>query len=103
MLKQKADGSISFGGYEFMRRRGPQTHVTESYVSSPPALTITDLRGDVWALGFEKSISGGEFAFPVMRNGFPCGETANRIEMKGGRVSIFGPGGRKYWNGRTFV
>lgn len=95
--------TIKFAGFEFARRKGPQTHVTEDYVSSPPALHITDERGDVWVLGFNTSVSGGEFAFDVLRNGLPVGEKANRIERRNGKISIFGPEGRKIWNGRSFV
>jgi len=95
--------TLKFGGFEFARRKGPQTHITENYVSSPPALTITDEAGDVWVLGLDSVISRGEFAFPVLRNGFPVGEMANRIERRGGKISIFGPEGRKVWTGRSFV
>jgi hypothetical protein len=95
--------TIAFAGFEFARRKGPQTHVTENYVSSPPALHITDEAGDVWVLGMDSIISRGEFAFDVLRNGFPAGERANRIERRNGKISIFGPEGRKAWNGRSFV
>ena len=36
----------------FMAPVGPQQHETESYVSVPPALTITDETGAIWTLGF---------------------------------------------------
>lgn len=96
---------ISFGGYDFVRRKGPQTHITESYVSSPPALTVTDERGDVWCLApWDKGIiSRGEFAYDVLRNGNPVGESANRIERRNNRIYIFGPEGRKVWTGRSFI
>ena len=95
--------SISFGGFDFARRKGPQMHITESYVCSPPALTITDETGAVWVLGMTGGISRGEFEFDVLRNGFPVGEAANRIERRNGKIYIFGPEGRKAWNGRTFL
>lgn len=95
--------TVKFNGFEFMRRKGPQTHITDNYVCSPPALTITDEAGDVWALGFDSIVSRGEFAFDVRRNGFPVGERANRIERRNGKIRIFGPEGAKTWNGRSFV
>ena len=91
-------------GLDYMVRRGLQQHVTEDYVSSPPALTITDERGDLWCLGFGGGhVSGGEFAHPVLRNGQATGEMANRIERRGGRIRIFTAGGWKRWTGTTFI
>jgi hypothetical protein len=88
----------------FMVRQGPQTHITESYVSSPPALTITDERGDVWVLGFNYGSSPrGEFAFNVLRNGTETGEIASRIERRGGRIRIFTANGWKRWTGVSFI
>ena len=88
----------------FMVRKGEQTHVTEDYVSSPPALTITDVRGDLWCLGFNGGrVQGGEFAYNVLRNGVDTGEMANRIERGGGRVRIFTADGWKRWTGTTFI
>lgn len=95
--------TLKFAGFEFMRRNGPQTHITENYVSSPPALTITDEAGAVWCLGMSGIVSGGEFAFDVLRNGISVGEKANRIERRNDKISIFGPEGRKAWNGRSFT
>jgi len=89
---------------QFMDRHGPQTHVTESYVSSPPALTITDERGDLWCLGFNGGrVQGGEFSYGVLRNGVDTGEMANRIERRGGRIRIFTSDGWKRWTGAAFV
>ena len=89
---------------QFMVRQGPQTHVTEDYVSSPPALTIIDERGDLWCLGFTGGrVSGGEFAYNVLRNGTETGEMANRIERRGGRIAIFTADGWKRWTGLGFV
>lgn len=104
---------VSFGGYEFLRkanpglgymiRKEPQRYITEDYVCTPPALTITDETGAIWCLGFNTELSRGEFAYDVVRNGVPVGEKANRIERRAGKISIFGPEGRKNWNGRSFV
>jgi hypothetical protein len=88
----------------FMRLNGEQHHITETDVSVPPALTITDERGDVWTIGFQGGhVSRGEFVFDVVRNGLPTGEFANRIEKRNGRVRIFGPYGFKRWTGNQFV
>jgi hypothetical protein len=89
---------------DYMRRRGEQTHITESYVSSPPALTITDEAGDLWCLGFTYGAAPrGEFAFNVLRNGVETGELASRIERRGGRVRIFTSSGWKRWTGSSFI
>ena len=91
----------------FMERQGEQHHVTESYISVPPALTITDERGDVWTLGFISASKwqapDGEFAFEVLRNGIGTMEIASRIERRGGRTRIFTKDGWKNWSGREFV
>ena len=91
----------------FMRLQGPQQHITESYVSVPPALTITDEAGAVWTLGFNTQprdrSPDGEFAFNVLRNGYETGEVASRIERRGGRVKIFTRSGWKRWNGSVFI
>jgi hypothetical protein len=81
-----------------------QTHITEEYVSSPPALIIVDESGAVWTLGFTQ-ISGprGEYAFPVLRNGRETGEYASRIERRGGKIRIFTVNGFKRWTGKSFL
>lgn len=90
--------------HPFMRRQGEQTHITEDYVSSPPALTITDEVGDLWCLGFSYGVAPkGEFAFNVLRNGIETGEIASRIERRGGRVRIFTANGWKRWTGCSFI
>lgn len=89
---------------DFMVRHGEQKHITEEYVSSPPALVIQDERGDIWCLGFAGgNVSRGEFSFNVLRNGKDVGEMANRIERRNGKVRIFTPTGFKRWTGNTFV
>jgi hypothetical protein len=89
-----------------MRREGEQQYVTESYVSVPPALIITDEVGAVWTLGFQTAPRGkspdGEYAFDVLRNGAPVGEIASRIEYRG-RVRIFTADGWKRWTGISFI
>lgn len=84
--------------------RGPQNHITEPYVCSPPALVIMDESGVIWTLGTEMGPAPrGEFAFSVLRNGFNTGEFASRIERRQGKISIFTRAGRKNWAGRGFV
>ena len=105
--------------FPFMRLRGEQTHMTESYVSSPPALLIIDERGDVWTLGFTLATPRstdlmeryqtryeapkGEFAFNVLKNGHNVGEFASRIERRKGKVRILTATGWKIWNGNQFL
>lgn len=90
----------------FMVRQGEQRHITENYVSVPPALTITDEVGAVWTLGFKpapRELSPeGEFAFNVLRDGFDMGEVASRIERRSGKVRILTCHGWKRWLGREF-
>lgn len=93
--------------FPFMRLQGDQQHVTESYVSVPPALTITDETGDIWTLGFNTvprwKAPNGEYAFDVLRNGMNTGESASRIERRAGRIRIFARDGWKRWTGNTFI
>ena len=88
----------------YMRPQGLQ-HVTDNYVSSPPALLITDQAGDVWTLGtgFAPDAPRGEYAFDILRNGMPTGETGSRIERRAGRIRIFTPNGWKRWTGVSFI
>lgn len=80
--------------HPFMVRSGEQKYVTESYVSIPPALIITDEAGNIWTLGFKMGpVSGGEFTFNVLCNGFDTGKFANRIERRRDQIRIFGPNG----------
>jgi hypothetical protein len=86
-----------------MLPQAQQTHITESYVSSPPALIIVDEANNVFTLGFQQMAGPrGEYAFPVLINGVPTGEVASRIERRGGKIRIFTDTGFKRWNGRQF-
>jgi hypothetical protein len=88
----------------YMLKPKEQTHITEAYVSSPPAALIVDERGDVFTLGFQYGAGpGGEFAFNVLRNGVDCGEFASRIERRNGKIRIFSAQGWKTWTGRSFL
>ena len=83
-----------------------QNNITETYVSSPPALYLIDEHAVVWTLGTYLSglpVSGGEFVFDVLRNGERTGEVASRIEKRNGRMSIFGTNGFKRWTGNSFI
>lgn len=73
---------------DYMRPQGPQTHITEEYVSSPPALIIVDEAGLIWTLGqvAHKNTVKGEYAFDVLCNGQLTGEIASRIERRRGKV-----------------
>lgn len=88
----------------YMLPSGPQRHITEPYVSSPPALVIVDETGAVWTLGFRYGRAPrGEFAFNVLRNGVETGEVASRIERRNGKIRVFCESGWKNWTGRCFV
>lgn len=91
----------------FIRPQGEQRHITESYVSVPPALIITDEHNCIWTLGLNTAPRGkspdGEYAFDVLMNGRNMGEVASRIERRGGRVRIFTREGWKQWTGTTFI
>jgi hypothetical protein len=91
----------------FMVAQGEQKHITENYVSVPPALHITDDLGAIWTLGFTIATKDqspeGEFAFNVLRDGVDVHEIASRIERRGGNIRIFTKDGWKKWNGRTFI
>ncbi len=74
----------------YMVRAGAQQHITEPYVSVPPALTIIDERGAVWTLGFKAGEAPtGEFAFNVLRDGRETGVVASRIERRNHRIRAF--------------
>jgi hypothetical protein len=81
-----------------------QFHLTESYVSSPPALTIFDETGAVWCLGNDMQPGPfGEYAFSVLRNGAPTGAVASRIERRNGKIRVFTVDGWRRWTGRSFA
>lgn len=112
--------TFEFGGYKFtknyfMKPPDVAKPESESYVSVPPALTITDREwnimagreGNVWTLGFQRPArdphNTGEYEFDVVRNGVVMGEWACRIEYRAGRLRIFGHQGWRTWNGKTFI
>jgi hypothetical protein len=76
---------------------------SESYVEVPPALLITDERGDCWTLGFEYTEHGQRFNWNVLRNDLNTGEQAERITYRAGKLRIHGWYGSRTWNGRSFV
>ena len=84
-----------------------QRYVTESYVSSPPAVRVTDEWNNVFALGdvYDQPYNAprGEFSFNVLLNGKDTFEFASRIERRNGKVRIFTRDGYKVWNGRSFL
>lgn len=81
-----------------------QFHLTENYVSSPPALTIFDETGAVWCLDSDMQAGPhGEYAFSVLRNGVRIGAVASRIERRNGKIRVFTREGWRLWNGRGFV
>lgn len=91
----------------YMLPQREQTHVTENYVSSPPALLVVDETNTVWTLGMTMHRHTfnprGEYSFPVLRNGQPTGEIASRIERRGGKIRIFTRDGWKHWTGKSFL
>ncbi len=88
----------------YMLPQENNTHVTESYVSSPPALIIVDEANNVFTLGFQQCAGPrGEYGFPVLLNGMPTGEVASRIERRGGKIRIFTDQGFKRWSGNMFI
>jgi len=92
---------------QYRNIRGPMHHITESYVSSPPALWIMDEWGTTWKLGNQtmdpRLSPDGEFAFEVLMNSIGTGYIASRIERRNGKVRIFTRDGWLNWTGRSFV
>ena len=84
-----------------------QFHITENYVSSPPALTITDSWGHIWALGTQymrmDDAPNGEFGFNILRNGIDMGVSGSRIERRNGKIRVFTRQGWLTWNERAFI
>lgn len=93
--------------YEYMLKPAEQKHITESYVSSPPALMLTDERGNVWTLGtsyqFQRDAPNGEFAFNIICNGKEIGQWGSRIERRNGKIRVFTRQGWVTWNGHSFI
>jgi hypothetical protein len=88
---------------QYRRLDGEQHFVTENYVSSPPALIVLDECGSVWSLGFQRGPAPkGEYAFSVLKDGYPTGVFASRIERRGGRIRCFTGEGWKIWSGRNW-
>lgn len=77
---------------------------TESSVSVPPALIVTDERGDVWSIGFRHD---QHMQWEVLRNDRVTGEFAERIvhRVLDSRrvVSIWSDGRWKNWTGQSFL
>ena len=92
--------------HDYMMPKAQQTHITESYVATPPALFIIDEANNHWTLGYQyqkqSDAPEGEYAFNVLRNGMDTGEFASRIERRSGKIRIFTRGGFKVWTGRSF-
>jgi hypothetical protein len=87
----------TLNGYKYRR-----VNKSENYVRIPPALMITDDRGDVWSIGNEYVQNGWRLFWNVLRNDKDTGEMAEYVEFNKGRVRIFSPSGPKIWNGRSF-
>lgn len=90
----------------YMLPKEEQTHITENYVSSPPALIVVDSSNTVWTLAATPNLARsprGEYAFDVLMNGLKTGEVASRIERRGGKIRIFTSSGWRTWNGRAFI
>jgi hypothetical protein len=92
--------------YPFMVLQGEQVHITEAYVSVPPALHITDEVGAIWTLGMRSATRDlspeGEFAFHVLRDGVSTHEIASRIERRNGKIRVLTKAGYKVWTQGQF-
>lgn len=92
-----------------MRPLNQQVHITEGYVSSPPALFITNSQNQVFTLSermgsvWDGNKVMGEFVFEVLANGNRTGVFASRIEMRNGKVRVFTKTGWKNWSGKQFI
>ena len=90
----------------WMRVQGEQQHITENYISVPPALHLTDAGGARWTFGFLTASVGesprGEFAFNVLKDGVDTGLIASRLELRNGLVRAFTRHGWKRWLGREW-
>jgi hypothetical protein len=75
---------------------------TETDVTIPPALIITDSDVTIWRMGLDYN---DRMEFRVLKNDQPTDEFASRIEYRGGVVTIYGHFGRKSLsrNRQTFI
>jgi len=99
--------------YDYMHRPKEQLFVTESYVSSPPALWIHDERGHVFTLATDEPpqpdlAAQGEYTFavnwsPTVNRVINTGTWASRIERRNGKVRAWTRQGWRTWNGKEFV
>lgn len=94
--------------YDYMLKPKEQSFITESYVSTPPALWIHDERGDVFTLGtarlmYQADAPQGELAFAVQKNGVNTGTFASRIERRHGKIRAFTRQGWRTWTGNQFA
>lgn len=97
----------------YMHAPKEQTFITESYVSSPPALWIHDERGHVFTLATDEPpqpdlAARGEYTFLVMwspQHGIvqPTGTWASRLERRNGKVRAFTRQGWRTWTGNSFA
>jgi hypothetical protein len=90
--------------FDFMQAFDPEGPIpkTDGYVCSPPALWVRDSDGSVFTLGTEHipghQFPTGEYEYDVVWNGIKTGEFACRIEMRGGRIRIYGIQGWRTWS-----
>lgn len=99
--------------YDYMSKPKEQLFVTESYVSSPPALWIHDERGHVFTLATDQPhhpdlAARGEYTFavnwsPAFGQVVATDTWASRIERRNGKVRAFTREGWRVWNGRNFT
>lgn len=72
----------------------------------PPAYQVTDSQGGQWSLGNEYAYKrDGYLEFNVIRNDVDMGVVAERIEVKDGKIWIYGSDGWRHWSyhGNAFV
>lgn len=99
--------------YDYMHKPKEQLFITESYVSSPPALWIHDERGHVFTLATDEPphpdlASQGEYTFavnwsPSVSRVVNTGVWASRLERRNGKVRAWTRQGWRTWNGHAFV
>ena len=94
----------SFIQFPHMKPQGPHMPLSDHYTTIPPALVIRDEEGALWTLGFDMGgFRTGEFEYDVVRNGKKTGEFACRIELRRGKVRIFGQDRWRTWSGKSFI